>query len=132
MFQNCKTTTEQGNIGEAYAIAYYTKIGWKISKPLFVNTDYDLVVDNGTELLKVQIKTTRQRTKTILSSFIVNIKSSGSNARVTDIRDFDNTKVNILFVLANNGDCWSIPVEGFVAKTAITLSNGMDKYKVVL
>lgn len=37
----------------AYAIAYYSKLGYTISIPLTDSQDYDLIVDTGTDLLKV-------------------------------------------------------------------------------
>lgn len=37
----------------AYAIAYYSKLGWTISIPLTDTQDYDLIVDTGSTLLKV-------------------------------------------------------------------------------
>lgn len=39
-----------------YAIAYYSKLGWTISIPVTDSQDYDLIVDTGTKLLKVQVK----------------------------------------------------------------------------
>lgn len=60
MFSNCINSKKQGDMGMCYAIAYYSKLGWTISIPVTDSQDYDLIVDTGTKLLKVQVKTTTQ------------------------------------------------------------------------
>lgn len=42
----------------AYAIAYYSELGYTVSIPLTDTQDYDLIADTGNTLLKVQVKTT--------------------------------------------------------------------------
>ena len=58
MFENAINSKKQGDIGMCYAMAYYSKLGWTISVPITDSQDYDLIVDTGTNLLKVQVKTT--------------------------------------------------------------------------
>lgn len=47
----------QGEIGLGAAIAWFSRVGYLVSVPLCDNQPYDLVVDNGERLLKVQVKT---------------------------------------------------------------------------
>ncbi|WP_426513126.1 group I intron-associated PD-(D/E)XK endonuclease [Dactylosporangium sp. McL0621] len=49
---------QQGDLGVAMAIAYYTRTGYAVSVPLTDNTRYDLIIDGGERLLRVQVKTT--------------------------------------------------------------------------
>ena len=65
MFGNVNNFKQQGNIGMAYAIAYYTKLGYVVSIPLTDSQDYDLIIDTGIKLLKVQVKTTDFKTKMV-------------------------------------------------------------------
>ena len=51
-------TVSAGDIGEAMAIADFTKAGFGISKPLSNNLRYDLIVDINNILYRVQVKTT--------------------------------------------------------------------------
>lgn len=59
LFENAINSKKQGDIGMCYAMAYYAKLGWTVSIPVTDSQDYDLVVDNGTRLFKVQVKTTK-------------------------------------------------------------------------
>lgn len=52
------TFTKQGNVGLAYAIAYYSS--YTISIPLTDSQDYDIIVDTGNTLLKVKTTTCKK------------------------------------------------------------------------
>jgi len=54
---------EQGNIAEVEFIARSMKKGLKVSRPVFVEK-YDCLVDNGKQVLRVQIKTTNHKSST--------------------------------------------------------------------
>lgn len=47
-----------GDIGEAIAIAQFTKFGFIVSKPLSNNARYDFIVEYNNKLYKIQVKTT--------------------------------------------------------------------------
>ena len=51
-------TVSVGDIGEAMAIADFTKAGFGVSKPLSDNLRYDLIIDINNILYRVQVKTT--------------------------------------------------------------------------
>lgn len=77
MFSNCINFKKQGDMGMCYAIAYYSKLGWTISIPVTDSQDYDLIVDTGTKLLKVQVKTTTQISEHGI--YIVSLKTCEGN-----------------------------------------------------
>jgi hypothetical protein len=52
---------DQGLIGLTDALAWFGAQGWDVCVPLIDNQPYDLVVDDGTGLKKVQVKTTTYR-----------------------------------------------------------------------
>ena len=52
------TSVQKGDIGEAQAILEFSKKGWTVSKPLTHDSKYDLIVELGGNLAKVQVKTT--------------------------------------------------------------------------
>ena len=54
----CNTTI--GNIGEAAFILKATKLNFDVSIPFNKNSPYDVLLDNGKRLLRIQIKTTSQ------------------------------------------------------------------------
>lgn len=53
-------TKRQGAVGVAIAVAYYTKLGYAVFVPVSDVSRYDLVVDNGSRLIRVEVKTTSQ------------------------------------------------------------------------
>ena len=122
MFSNATTFTDQGNIGEARAILEFSKMNWKVSKPLFVNTKYDLIVDTGTHLLKVSVKTSRY--KKTNGGFEVKISTSGGNTSKNVIKPRTKTDFDILFVVTSDGDCYMIPSEELCeARHSIVVGN---------
>ncbi|MGH9765849.1 MAG: group I intron-associated PD-(D/E)XK endonuclease [Blastocatellia bacterium] len=54
-------TNSKGNVSESAALNAFSKAGFLISVPFGNGAPYDLVVDTGKRLLKVQVKTGRLR-----------------------------------------------------------------------
>lgn len=50
-------TMEKGNSSEAIVLAAYTRAGFVVSIPFGSGAAYDLIVDTGKQLLRVQVKT---------------------------------------------------------------------------
>ena len=61
LFDESITTSEQGDIGEARAIYEFVKLGYVVSKPINDKAKYDLIIDTGDCLKRVQVKTSRHR-----------------------------------------------------------------------
>lgn len=112
-----------------YAMAYYSKLCWTISVPITDTQDYDLIVDTGTNLLKVQVKTTKAFRD---NYFQVGLRTSSGNKNVTTIKDFSENSSDLLFVLTEAGDCYSIPRIEITSKTQLTLNAKFLPYKVSL
>ena len=51
------TTYDRGNISEGIVMSAYIKAGLMVSVPFGTGAPYDLIVDNGSRLCKVQVKT---------------------------------------------------------------------------
>jgi PD-(D/E)XK endonuclease len=51
-----RTTQRKGDIATARAIATFTAMGHDVSIPLTESAAYDLIVDDGCELARVQCK----------------------------------------------------------------------------
>ena len=121
--------SQQGNVGLGRAIAYYTSVGYPIMIPLNDTQKYDIVVDNGTRLLRVSIKTTRGKTKN-KKSYIVILKNSGGSSGKSVIRKFDNSSCDIVFILTKDGTMYEISAKEIKATTGLTLDSRWDKYIV--
>lgn len=109
LFDNCNNYKEQGNIGLGAAISYFTKNHYIVSTPLNDSQDYDLVVDDGKSLFKVQVKTTKLLSKN-KNNYVVNLKVGGGNSKQNYIHKLGNDVVyDLLFVLCNDGRMFLIP-----------------------
>lgn len=119
---------DQGNIGEAAAILHFTKIGAKVSKPLFENTPYDLVVDVECELKRVQIKSTSSLSK--YGIYQVELRTKGGNTSWNGVVKLaDSTGCDLLFVYCENGDKYIIPVEVFDGKGRLSLGKKYEEFR---
>ncbi len=129
MFSHLKNSKLQGNVGMAYAIAFYSKLGWIVSIPMTDSQDYDLLVDNGENILKIQVKTTTQVDKRT-GNFQVGLRTCGGNRKNYWAKTFNNNSSDFLFVVTSFKEFYSIPVKELEGiRTSISLC---DKYKVEL
>lgn len=110
-------------------IAAFTREGWTVCVPLTDNQPYDLVIDRGNGPERVQVKTTRYKTKygvyqTALRTNGGN-RSGGGKAKL-----FSPEEVEWLFVLNNDGDKYLIPAAAVSSGSALNLGRATLKYKM--
>lgn len=116
----------QGDIGEAAAIQWLTLIGAVVAFPLFHSPDYDLIVDLGHGLFRVQVKTSICRHGS-RSNFAVQLATSGGNQSWNRVvKKFDPSRFDFLFVLVEDGRRWFIPSNEIGASHQIAV--GGEKY----
>lgn len=127
LFDNAINSKKQGDIGMCYAMAYYAKLGWTVSVPVTDSQDYDLVVDNGTRLFKVQVKTTKSISPS--GNYIVSLRTIGGNRSGTG-KCKDSS--DLLFALTDSGDCYSIPKSEISAVSSVALGERYLPYRVTL
>lgn len=126
LFDTCKNSKHQGSIGETRAIHEYTKLGYIVSKPI-CDCDYDLIVDDGCSLKRVQVKTTKNKRR---GTYICNLRVMGGNQSFNVVKNRNPDSWDILFVLTENENCWSIPSNKFDAVNSLTLDSRFDCYKI--
>lgn len=115
----------------AYAIAYYSKSGYTISIPLTDTQDYDLIVDTGNTLLKVQVKTTTCLTRS--GNYQVNLRVNGGNRSATGkTKTFDSNDCDLLFVMTEDFEFYSIPRTEITSTTSLSLCEKYQPFKVSL
>jgi hypothetical protein len=120
-----KNSKMQGNVGLGAAIAHYTAAGYVVSVPLNDSQDYDLVIDSGICLKKVQVKTTRFQDDNN-GHYIVMLCSCNLQGKTT----FDNTAVDEVFVLTEEGTKYVILAHDIKVKNSISLGPKYEKYKI--
>jgi PD-(D/E)XK endonuclease len=117
---------KQGDLGEAAAIEWLTRIGASVAFPLFHSPDYDLIADLGGQLLRVQVKTSSCADNST-NHFAVQLATSGGNQSWTGVvKTFDPNRLDFLFVLVEDGRRWFIPSGEIEGRHSIRL--GGDKY----
>lgn len=105
---NGKDYRDQGDLGEAIAISYFTKRGWKVSIP-FSGCRYDLIVDDGSKLYLVQVKTCFKRSLgNHRGGYLVYLKTRTSEKGKLKITFLDD-RIDFLFIYLGDGSMFLIP-----------------------
>jgi hypothetical protein len=129
MFKNAKNTKKQGDIGVGHAIAYFTLLCYTVMLPLTDSQEYDLVIDDGESLKKVQVKTTAS--KTLSGAYEASLRTTGGNQSFHTAKKFDKDKVDILYILNAENEAWVIPTKEINVTTTLTLGSKYEKYKIL-
>jgi len=119
---------QQGLLGLTDAIHWFGANGYSISLPLIDAQPYDLIVDDGGQLQRVQVKTTTQRSGR--GHFIVQLCTRGGNQSFQTTKPFDAAACDLLYVLTDDVQRFRIPVEAFTARTSLTLNARFGPYAV--
>jgi PD-(D/E)XK endonuclease len=115
---------QQGDLGEASAIEWLTRIGATVLIPFGHSPDYDLVAEFDSRLIRIQVKTCT--CVTIRQDggrrFAVHIATNGGNRSWTGVaKRFDSDRVDYLFALVGDGRRWFIPAGAIEGATNISL-----------
>ena len=121
--------SHQGNLGLGRAIAYYTTNCIPVLIPLNDTQKYDIAIDRD-GLKRVSVKTTQYLSKS--GNYEVLLKNCGGSSGQSNIRHFENSTCDILFIVVVNGDMYEIPSSEITVKSTLTLTDKWDKYKVSL
>jgi hypothetical protein len=110
------------------AIAYYTQAGHAVAMPLTDGTRYDLIVDDGCRLRRVQVKTTGfQRS----GRFEVCTKTSGGNRSWSGIAaTISEVECESVFVYAMDGSMYEFPVAYVAGKKVLVLGKAAQAFRI--
>ena len=103
---------QQGDLGEASAIEWFTRAGAVVSVPLGHSPDYDLIVDLGPGPLRVQAKTSTQIviTPNGHEHYKVMLATNGGNQSWNhECKRFGPDRTDLVFIVVANGRRWLIP-----------------------
>jgi hypothetical protein len=129
MFENCKNSKKQGDLGLGKAIGWLTECGYTVSIPLTDSQDYDLIVDMDNKLNKVQVKTTRYKNKNGI--FCVNLSVKGGNQSSNTIKKFDANFTDYVYVYTSNNEMYFIPSCEIKTKNNLNIGKLFSKYKIM-
>ena len=122
-------TKQQGNIGLGKAIAHFTSLQYIVSVPLNDSQGYDLIVDNGKKLLRVQVKTSRHKKKT--GSYVIALRQMGGSRRTGRVKMFDKSTADIMYALCiPTGEAYLIPYSYIHTKNSLALGADVQQYLI--
>lgn len=123
-------SVKQGDVGVAMAISHYVKLGYIVSIPFTVSSKYDLIIDTGSELRRVQVKTSTFEIKPGIHrvTLCTNTRPSGVNAKIL----ISSLTCDELFVYVINGDSYVIPSTLIDGMVSINLGTKYEQYRVVM
>lgn len=90
------TTVEQGRRGEAAVAAYFVRLGYDVYMPTFGNARSDMIIDTGSKIWRIEVKTTK--TPTPSGKHMVALRSIRHNNKENIVNKFDGTKSDYLAV----------------------------------
>jgi hypothetical protein len=120
---------QQGDLGEASAIEWLTRIGAGVWIPLGHSPDADLIAEIDDQLFRIQVKTTtlQRESPKRHCRWIVALATNGGNQSWSGVaKRFDSSRCDFLFALVGDGRRWFIPAAAIESKRGITL--GGQKY----
>lgn len=91
-----RETQRKGDLAKAKAIAYFAERNWDVASLLTESASYDLIVDTGQGLYRVQVKYT--------STSGVDLRRIHSNTNGYVVKTYDDKAFDWLFIYQSNGD----------------------------
>lgn len=128
VLQSQVNSKKQGDVGLSAAIYWFTANDYHVSIPLTDSQDYDLIADDGTDISRVQVKTTTFKTE--YGIYQVNLAVFGGNRSGQTIKYFDPAKVDLVFILTDDQEMYLIPSDKIQAKKAINLGEKYATFRV--
>jgi hypothetical protein len=122
-FRPHANTRLQGDAGLGIAIAYFSRIG----VPLTDSQPYDLMIDDGQQLSRVQVRTTTNREG---RSYVVGLKTVGGNKTQLITKVFDPSAYEWLFVVCGDATVYLIPTTAITARYSIFLGRKYEAFRL--
>jgi bifunctional DNA-binding transcriptional regulator/antitoxin component of YhaV-PrlF toxin-antitoxin module len=114
----------QGDLGEASAIDWLTRLGAVVFAPIGHSPDVDLVAELDGAVLRVQVKTSIRRLPTSSGEerWEVRIATAGGNRSSSGrIKRMDPDRFDHLFVLTGGGRRWMVPAGAIESTNSLAL-----------
>ena len=121
-----ETNKDKGRAGLAAAIGYFGMNGYTVSVPLNDTQEYDLLVDDGKDILKISVKATSQRSQYGVS--IVSLRNMGGTNGTVYGREKDKNN-DYVFVINELEEKWLLPKE-VLTSNSINLGEKYNQYKL--
>ena len=121
-------TKYKGDLSVGRAINYYLSIQYEVLLPIGDKKKYDMVIDDGVKILKIQCKYTSFKTE--YGIFRAQLKVCGGNSG-RKLYHYVKGDFDILFITTSDNSIYIIPfseIDGMT--TSITLGKKWEKFKI--
>jgi hypothetical protein len=109
----------RGDLGELSALEWLVEQGYDVYLPLGHSPDYDMIADDGDELLRVQVQTSTRHRNRRWEVMLCTRRGNQSWSGVVKL--FSASRCDRLFVLVADGRQWFIPATAVEASTSVVL-----------
>ena len=130
-------STAIGNIGEAVAIAEFTKRGYNVYSPLGQNTPCDIIIEKYGKYFRIQCKTTANLKQ---NGSVMEFQVCRSNGFTFEKKPYTSTEIDYIFLYCiENNYCGLIhisEIENRIScelriRTIYPLNNQIDKVRMM-
>lgn len=102
------SSKQKGNLTELQVITSFYQLGYSISLPYGENNRYDLIADINGQLIKIQVKTSREKLEN--EAIVFACRSTNVNAQGNTYHRYTKDQIDYFATYWNN-KCYLIPVE---------------------
>lgn len=124
------TSKDKGNIALGRCIQYFTDLGFTVLLPLNDAQDYDLAIDNGKDIDRIQVKYTSQKQDSgyyLCKLYTCGHKDSSGKSYE---KPTNYNKIDYFWFTNELKEDWLIPIGELVNQKIITLNEDRKKFKV--
>ncbi len=111
---------EKGDIAVGNAIRYFISNGYEVCLPIGDKRDYDLVVEKGGLLSRVQVKYAGISSR---GDCIAGLRITGGNQSFNYTKKYKQNAFELLFVYTGRNDTYLIPWENVLCRNEISIEN---------
>ena len=112
---------DKGNIGEAVALAEFTKYGIQCAIPFGDNARYDLIAEFNGKLNKIQVKFCNSKTE--CDSYTCRLVSSKNHTTNKVLSNYTEDVDYMVFYIKELNVCLLVPIDKCKNQTIITFRN---------
>ena len=120
---------EKGDLATSHAIHYFMTNGYEVCLPIGDKRPYDLVVELGGALSRVQVKYAGYYNGE--KKYKAALRTMGGNQSYFTAKKYDDTDFDLLFVYVENGRRFLIPWPELANRNSVSIeSSKFAKYEV--
>lgn len=127
MYMENNETQMKGDKAELTAIYYYGQKGCLVSKPLQHSPYYDILVDDGKRVYKVEVKYTSYK-RVDCNSFSVDLRTRKASGKRELIKTVNSKKTDLVFILDADDNIYEFKTKTICGMVNLNLNNKRKEF----